>query len=163
MSEALATVWRIGVDTPSYQASDLNGEGGKHSDGRWHRKGSPIVYAASSVSLACLETLVHLGPAGLPLNRYLVRIDVPESLIQRARVLTAETAGVGWDARPAGMVSMDHGDEWLASMDSALLVVPSVLVPEENNVLINPLHPDARSIAATKLRLWTYDPRLGAR
>lgn len=163
MSLPLATVWRIGVDTPSYQASDLSGEGGRHSDGRWHRKGSPILYTASSISLACLETLVHLGPAGLPLNRYLVRIDVPESLIKHARVLTAEDATVGWDARPAGMVSMNYGDEWLARGDSALLFVPSVLVPEESNVLINPLHTDARSITATKIRLWTYDPRLSAR
>jgi RES domain-containing protein len=69
-------------------------------------------------------------------------------------------AHVGWDAIPCGKVSLDVGDAWLSRKSSALLKVPSVIVPEENNVLINPAHPDAAKLKFSKRRRWTYDPRL---
>lgn len=154
-------LWRIATDTPDYTADDLSGEGAKRSGGRWNRPGMPVLYTASNIALACLETIVHLSGGDLPLNRYLVRIDVPDDVWQGARVLSSETAPVGWDAIPAGKVSLDSGDQWLAdSAAPALLSVPSVIVPEESNVLINPAHPDTRLITATKLRRWSYDARV---
>ncbi|CDG82191.1 RES family NAD+ phosphorylase [Janthinobacterium agaricidamnosum] len=66
---------------------------------------------------------------------------------------------VGWDANPAGMTSVQAGEAWLKGKASALLVVPSVIVPEESNILINPLHPDAAAITATPLRKWHHDAR----
>jgi RES domain-containing protein len=156
-------LWRIATDTPDYTADDLSGEGAKRSGGRWNRPGRPVLYTASNIALACLETIVHLGGAGLPLNRYLVRIDVPDDVWQSARVLSAETAPIGWDAIPAGKVSLEAGDRWLASpAESALLCIPSVVVPEEANVLVNPAHRDAKRITATKVRRWNYDVRVWA-
>ncbi len=152
--------WRIGVDTQEYVSTDLSGEGARIVGGRWNRTGQAVVYAASSRSLACLETTVHLSADDLPFNRYLVRIQVPGELIERARVLLAQDAPVGWDALPFAKVSIDYGEAWLDSGDSALLLVPSVIVPEEMNVLINPAHPDAALVSATKIRRWIYDPRL---
>lgn len=67
---------------------------------------------------------------------------------------------VGWDALPAGKVSLDLGDRWLSSGKSALLLVPSVIVPEEFNALVNPLHPDAARLTSTKLRKWLFDSRI---
>ena len=67
---------------------------------------------------------------------------------------------VGWDAIPAGRVSLDAGETWSNSRSSALLVVPSVIVTEERNILINPLHADATRIRAKKLRRWLYDASL---
>jgi RES domain-containing protein len=67
---------------------------------------------------------------------------------------------VGWDVLPTGKVSLDYGDAWLTALASALLVVPSIVVPEESNILINPLHPDASGLTAAKLRKWRYDERL---
>jgi RES domain-containing protein len=58
------------------------------------------------------------------------------------------------------LVSLNAGDEWLASNASALLVVPSVIVPEESNILVNPRHPAVQAIKATKVRMWTYDARI---
>jgi RES domain-containing protein len=154
-------LWRIATDTPNYTAEDLSGEGAKRSGGRWNRAGMPVLYTASNIALACLETIVHLGGGDLPLNRYLVRIDVPDDVWQSTRVLDLETAPVGWDAIPAGKVSLDTGDQWLGDQTSpALLRVPSVLVPEEANLLINPVHRDAKRIVATKLRRWSYDARI---
>lgn len=152
--------WRIAADTPDYTADDLTGEGAKVTGGRWNRKGNPILYCAESVSLAVLETFVHIKSNGLPLNRYLVQIDIPKTLWQQATVLTEQTAPVGWDALPAGKVSLDAGDAWLVSGKSALLLVPSVIVPDEQNVLINPNHPDTKLIAATKIKRWDYDQRM---
>ena len=61
---------------------------------------------------------------------------------------------------PTGKVSLDYGDAWLTSLVSAVLVVPSIVVPEESNILINPQHPDASGLSATKIRKWRYDERL---
>jgi RES domain-containing protein len=152
-------IWRIATDTPDYTADDLTGEGARQSGGRWNRLGTPMVYAASSISLACLETVVHLGTHDLPLNRYLVRVEVPDDVWSVAAQFDARN--VGWDAVPAGKVSLDAGEVWAASRSSALLIVPSVIIPEETNILINPRHKDARRIIARKIRRWTYDARLG--
>jgi RES domain-containing protein len=154
------SVWRIATDTPTYTADDMSGAGAKITGGRWNRKGGAVVYCASSIALACLETVVHLNTGGLPLNRYLVRIDIPDHTWAAAVAVTAASAPVGWDAIPEGKVSLDHGDVWLASGASALMLVPSIIVPEEHNVLINPAHAEAAAITPTKLRRWLYDPRI---
>ena len=156
---AVIALWRIGVDTPDYVAEDLSGKGAEKTGGRWNRKGRRVVYTSGSRALACLETIVHLGTATLPLNRYLVKIEVPVAIWAKRATIDPD-ALVGWDAIPAGKVSLDAGDQWLASGDSALLMVPSVIVPDESNTLISPAHPDAASITATKLKLWRYDSRL---
>ena len=153
-------LWRIATDTKDYEAHDLGGRGAEKTGGRWNRPGRPVVYTASSVSLACLETVVHLGAGDLPLNRFLVRIEVPADVWQRHQKLTPADLPVGWSAIPEGKVSLDVGDAWLKSAATALLVVPSVIVPEEYNVLINPLHGDAPTIRAVKERPWFYDQRL---
>lgn len=152
--------WRIATDTPDYTADDASGAGARATGGRWNRQGTPLIYAASSIALACLETLVHLGAGGLPLNRYLVRIDIPDELWAAAQQLTADTAPVGWDAIPAGKTSLDTGETWAAARTSALLLGPSIVIPEEHNVLVNPAHPDAVRLGYVKLRRWQYDARL---
>jgi RES domain-containing protein len=154
-------VWRIAADTPTYTSEDLSGAGALIQGGRWNEKGTPVVYASPSIALACLETLVHLASSGLPLNRYLVRIDVEEAVWRARQRLTSPP--VGWDAIPPGRVSIDEGQKWLSGGASVILEVPSVIVPEEFNVLINPKHPDAATLKATKIRKWTYDSRFGAK
>jgi RES domain-containing protein len=152
--------WRIATDTPDYVADDLSGAGVKLTGGRWNRPGLPVVYCADSASLACLETLVHLGTGGLPLNRYLVAVDIPDRAWRARETHAPASLPVGWDAAPAGKVSMDFGDDWLSSKRSAILSVPSAIVPEDLIVLINPLHAHAAGIMASKTRRWLYDPRL---
>ena len=153
-------LWRIAVETPDWEAHDLSGRDVKDKGGRWSQPGTPLVYACRSIGVACLETLVHLAPGEVPANRYLVRIHVPLDVwTSRARFQT----GIGWDAQPPGRVSQSWGMEWVRDRACALASVPSVIVPEETNVLINPRHPDARHVTATKLRRWTYDLRLMSR
>lgn len=153
-------LWRIATDTREYLAEDLSGKGAEISGGRWNRAGRPVVYTSVTASLSCLETVVHLQDGSLPLNRYLIRIDVPEEVWACKSVLRAEDLNPGWSAIPEGRVSLDLGDAWLTQGESPLLVVPSVIVPEESNVLINPIHPAIKDITATKLRAWHYDRRI---
>ncbi len=153
-------LWRIGADTPVYEAHDLSGRGAELTGGRWNRKGTALVYTSTTRALACLETVVHLGSGDpLPLNRYLVEITVPTDA-WAARTVFASAAHVGWDAEPAGKVSLDWGTAWATAGDALLAEVPSVIVPEEFNILINPRHPAVRSLSATKRRRWTYNARL---
>lgn len=151
-------VWRIAAEGKTYHANDLSGEGSKRAGGRWNDVGIPAVYTAANISLACLETVVHFDD-DLPMNRYLVRIDIPDDVWTASLTIDPATL-TGWDAMPPGKTSIDAGSQWLAGGFSALLRVPSVIVPEEENIIINPLHGDAATITATTLRKWTYDPRL---
>lgn len=154
------TVYRIGTDTPDYEADDLSGKGAEITGGRWNEKGVAVVYAAENRSLACLETLVHLAAGGLPFNRYLVEISIPDPAWAAARRETSTSLPVGWDAEPASRASIGLGTGWLRSGSSAVLVIPSAIVPEECCVLVNPAHADSASISAVKSRRWLYDPRL---
>lgn len=155
------SLWRIASDTPDYVADDLTGRGAEGSGGRWNRHGIPVVYASSSRALACLETLVHIsGSEPLPFNRFLVELVVPEDLWS-AREIFSGAAHVGWDAKPPGKISIDWGSAWALRKSSALAEVPSIIVPEEANVLLNPAHRDVGKVASIKRRLWIYDVRLG--
>lgn len=154
------TLWRIATDTPDYEADDLTGSGARKTGGRWNRPGDALVYASETRALCCLETIVHLNAGGLPLNRYLVSITVPAAIWRRARTEHPGTLPVGWDADPIGRASLQFGTAWIRSAATALLRVPSVIVPDEHNVLINPAHPDSAALVATKVRRWLYDPRL---
>lgn len=154
------SIWRIGSDTPSYTSEDLSGAGAKESGGRWNAPGTALLYCADTISLASLETVVHLNTSALPLNRYLVRVEIPDTLWAAAKELPWDKAPLGWDAIPAGKVSIEAGEKWIRSGKSALLKVPSVIIPEEFNILINPNHPDAAAIKAKKIRKFTYDGRL---
>jgi RES domain-containing protein len=154
------TVWRIATDTKTYEADDLSGAGAQVSGGRWNAPGDALVYTSETQALACLETVVHLNAGGLPLNRYLVRITIPAAVWADARSETADSLPVGWDANPTGRASIQFGTGWIRTIASALLRVPSVIVPDEYNILINPLHRDSKAINAAKLRKWLYDPRL---
>ena len=150
-------LWRIAVEAPTYAANDLSGTGARITGGRWNSKGTPVVYCAANIALATLETVHCLSSGSMPFNRYLVRIDIPDAVWGARQAL--EPLPLGWDAIPAGLSARTAGDDWVASRSAALLLVPSVIVPDEYNVLINPHHHEAPTIGATTLKRWIYDLR----
>jgi RES domain-containing protein len=152
--------WRIAIHSRRYPPAELTGAGAAQAGGRWNSVGRPVVYASNTIALACLETLVHTNIDSLPLPRRLIRIDIPDD-VWKSRERMIEPYPLGWDEQPAGLASTVLGDAWLAPARSAILEVPSVIVPEERNILINPLHADARRIVGIDLRRWDYDDRLG--
>ena len=152
-------IWRIATQGTSWRADDLSGTGSARDPGRWNSHGVPVVYASSSIALCCLETLVHVcGDAGLPLQRWLVASDVPrEHWHQRTRLDPFDLPC--WDTTPSGAPPRDWRYRWLASRRSLLAAVPSVIVPKESTLLINPNHPDCAKFLATVVRRWTNDSR----
>ena len=154
------SLWRIATDTPLWTAEDMAGKGAAHKGARWNHAGEHVTYTATSISLAAWETRAHFGKgAKLPWNRYLVRVDVPDD-VWAAREIMQRPPAVGWDAIPDGLVSRAAGSAWLNAGRTALLAVPSVIVVEEDNVLIDPAHSDALRITAAKVRRFVYDHRV---
>lgn len=152
-------VWRIGAVAADYSADDRTGIGASKTGGRWNHKATHLIYTAETRALCCLETAVHIETE-LPLNRYLVAYDIPGDIWKARKILTHKTAPKGWDAYPAGVPSMAYGTSWAKAGEEALLVVPSIIVPEEACVLINPKHSDMSRIEVSIVRKWLYDHRL---
>ena len=128
-------LWRIASETRQYGAADLSGAGAAAKPGRWNAIGEAVLYAAPTIAMAVLETAAHIDDAGLPQNRFVVRIDVPEKM---------------WRARTT------LGSRWLREGASALLEVPSVIVPEETVVVINTTHRDTARIKVAVGRRFEY-------
>ena len=153
------SLWRIAKETPDYRADDMSGAGAAKTGNRWNNAGTPVVYCASSIALAAMELFVHLGAISKLRNFYLLRIVVPKAA-WAARVRVDESKIPMWNAVPSGMSSMTFGTAWARSNSSLLMEVPSVVIPEEGNVLINPQHPYAASITIHVQRQFQFDPRM---
>jgi RES domain-containing protein len=149
-------LWRIAAETRRYTADDLSGAGAARSPGRWNGFGEPVLYCAPTVGVAVLETAAHVDDAGLPQNRYLVEIAVPDSIWAAREEATAASLPDGWDAIPAGIASDTFGSAWIRAGRSVILLVPSAIVPEEWIAVVNPRHPEAGSLSARKLRRFEY-------
>ena len=160
MMAAGATLWRIAKHTPLYRADDLSGEGAKLTGGRWNSRANAVVYTASSIALAALESLAHLGNDTVARNRFLVQVSVPPEVWKLRQACRQKDLDPTWLAEPPGSGSIALGDAWLKECAAPLLLVPSIIVPEEHNVLINPAHPATGKIKARVLRQFVYDPRL---
>jgi RES domain-containing protein len=145
-------LWRISNHTT------LGGRGGLLASARWHTLGRPIIYLAESPAGALTEVLVHLelAPDELPRGYKLLKIDVPDDLVV-AR-LAATKLPKRW--KDELTITRTIGDKWLASRKTALLRVPSVIVPETFNVLLNPEHPAARRIKILPYQKYPWDKRL---
>lgn len=152
----MALVYRL-IKT-KYAATAFDGYGAKTSGGRWNSKGVAVVYASESRALAVLEQLVNLKSADVLGAYTLFTVDVPDSGIM---VLAPEVLPADWQADPWPPSTAAIGDNWVASTDSVALAVPSTVVPDETNIILNPAHPDFEAIAKTaKSRPFAYDPRI---
>lgn len=150
-------LWRIAAETRKYPADDLSGGGAAVSPGRWNEDGQAVLYTAPTIAIAVLETAAHIDDAGLPLNRFLVQIDVPKTVWDKREEVELSTLPATWSAIPAGRGSAKFGSEWIASARSPILLIPSVIVPEEMVALVNPAHPLAKRIKATIVRPFEYN------
>jgi RES domain-containing protein len=147
--------WRIvqrrHVDTA------FDGEGARRHGGRWNHKGTPLIYAAPTRSLAILELLVNLHRPTILEDFVLIPIDFPEDALKKKRRANLPK---DWRESPAPNSSKDIGTNWVKSRTSAILQVPSVILPEEKNFLLNPHHPEYKKIKIGKPDSITLDPRL---
>jgi len=143
-------LWRIS------RHLDLTGAGGLRIPGRWHRIGHPVVYLASSPAAALLEVCVHTSANDIPPSYTLLKVSVPDELTT-LRIEDAQLAD-HWQGSPE--VTRDLGTRWLKSNTSALLAVPSAIVPETINMLLNPLHPEAGQCTILAARSYPFDTKL---
>lgn len=146
-------IWRIA----GRRRTKLDGAGARRSGGRWNSNGVALVYASGTLSLAVLEKLVHVDPDIMPLGQVELEIDVPDRLITR---LPRRRLPRGWRRLPPIRATQLLGDAWVAAATSAVLAVPSAIVPAELNYLINPLHQDSARIKIVRRRSFSFDPRL---
>lgn len=136
----------------------LDGEGAGRAGGRWNSPGIPVVYTSSTLSLAVLELLVHTDPDLVPGDLDAFEIEVPGSLVPH--VLEAGRLPSGWRNIPSHPACRAIGDEWVGRRSHPLLAVPSAVIPEELNYLINPAHPGAGQIRVVRRRAFSFDWRL---
>jgi RES domain-containing protein len=141
-------VWRLAP----FLFPPLDGEGARLKGGRWNSPGIPMVYVSVHLSLAVLETLVHVDPADLPDNLIAYEIDMPDGVVA---ALDLATLPPRW--RTDLRITRAAGDAWARDRRSFALTVPSVVLPAERNVLLNPLHPDAAQARIVSETPFTFD------
>lgn len=147
------TCYRIG--DPAGQYAIYSAMGSRLSPGRWNTADTPVVYAAEHLSLAMLEKLAA-GRTTLPPNQHWISIILPVGITYEV-LDGAELPG--WDKRRPGP-SQHHGARWVEERRSAILFVPSAVCRTEQNVLINPAHPDFPRIQPSLHRPVIWDSRL---
>jgi RES domain-containing protein len=150
------TVWRIVA--ARFAARAFDGEGARRYGGRWNPRGISVVYSASTLSLAALETLVQVDADLAPLDHVSIPAEIPEDLA--IRTLIPADLPSNWRDYPAPERLKNLGAEWIHAQESAVLIVPSVVVPREHVVLLNPHHPEFPKLRLGTPEPFVFDPRL---
>jgi RES domain-containing protein len=129
-------VWRL--TRAPFAGTPFDGVGPARGGGRWNSRGTYVAYAASSRALAILEVLVHINREQAPTDYVFIEAEIPDDAIE---ILDVTTLPKGWQGEPPLASLRATGDGWVRSNGALALRVPSVVVPEEANFLINPGHP----------------------
>jgi RES domain-containing protein len=139
-----------------YAKQAFNGEGARLAGGRWNNPGQRAVYLSSMLSLAAMETFVHLGEDAARLAYVYFEVEIPDMV----SIATLARRPKGWRNEPPVSASMDAGDRWLKMGKTALLEVPSALIPSETNLILNPLHPGSGKLRIGAAQAFHFDPRM---
>jgi RES domain-containing protein len=139
-------------------AQDLSGDGARQYGGRWNNKGTGLIYTAASRSLAAFEALVHMSQPDFLIGRKIVSIGIPKSIIPK--LIDLSELPKDWYKYPPPFALADLGTAWAVCRGSLLLQVPSAVVRQEFNVLINPRHPDMKFVKIVDIEDFKFDDRL---
>jgi RES domain-containing protein len=151
----LTRVYRI-LRKP-FAKKPFDGEGTFLFGGRWSSAGIRLAYTAEHLSLAMIEYFVHVDPDDPPRDLVIASADVPDSVSRRA--ISRKQLPADWRRTPAPPELARIGDHFVHSGQTAILVVPSALSPEESNWLINPRHREFARIRLCKPEAFQYDAR----
>lgn len=147
--------WRIAKR--SY-ALDRQGTGARLTGGRWNSPGVAAIYAGMTPEIAAMEKLVHASDI-LPHDLVLSVIEMPSNERLYLRLTVADLPA-GWDALPSSTAAISIGDEFLLASTHLGLIVPSAIMPEASNVVLNPCHPEFSSVTFSIVRPFEFDSRL---
>ena len=134
----------------------FDGEGARLYGGRWNPVGTRVVYTSGSRSLAALESLVHLNPL-VTFKYAAIAVAFDEALVER---IAGADLPADWTGQPPPISTQAIGGRWLREARSAVLEVPSVIIPAESNFLLNPAHDNFEKIAIGACELFAFDARL---
>jgi RES domain-containing protein len=135
----------------------FSGDGARMFGGRWNRPGVPMVYAAHTRALAALEALAHFAGAERRIEFVTFAIEVPDELVLRS---SPEDLPPDWRREEPSPSTQEIGSRWQLGGKSVALLVPSVLIPQEYCILLNPEHPDARRVMVRYPEPFQFDARL---
>jgi RES domain-containing protein len=138
-------------------AKDLNGEGARLNGGRWNHKLTACLYTSENRALAVLEYTVNVNIDDIPRALSLITLEIPETSID---IYTEAQLPGDWKAAPAPSSTRDFGTSWLKAAKNLIMKVPSTIVTEEWNVIINPLHPAIKECKIVNIRDFVYDIRI---
>lgn len=137
----------------------LDGVGGLYGPGRWHSKGCLVIYTSEHASLAAWEKIVHVASfANLSTNLLLVKIEIPDGI--EIQTVPPEVLVKGWDSFPFCIETVSHGTSFLQQKEYLALKVPSSIIPDEFNIILNPLHPDIRGCKVISSIPFKFDKRI---
>lgn len=149
-------VWRIShkkhIDS-AFQTKDYN-----RSKGRWSSKGTSLIYTSATLSLAALETLVGMEIENFGNIFVSISLKIPDNF--PIKKVDENLLPVNWRDTPPPETLVYIGDKWLTSKTTAILRVPSAIIPQEYNYLINPLHPDFEKILIAPPQPFVLDRNL---
>ncbi len=151
----MVTAWRL--VKADYAGTAFDGEGARMYGGRWNPPGVAVVYLADSLALAALETFVHLSRAATSLRFVAFEVRIQDGLVER---LDRRKLPSDWRTIPVPESTQKIGARWAVDRRSVALKVPSLVVPVENNYLLNPSHPDFRKVKIAKKIPFSFDPRM---
>jgi RES domain-containing protein len=150
------TVFRLGKY--SYREQLFSGQGGLYASGRWTPRGRLVVYTSASISLAVLEYTANYRRRGWVPATVLGRAAIPSSV--NVEAVSMDKLPPNWFAAAAPQELQTLGREWLERGETAVLKVPSAIVPEEWNYLLNPGHPEFRKLRMSPPKPFAFDQRV---
>lgn len=151
----MSTTWRIVKKRHSTSAFD--GEGARRFGGRWNSPGTSVVYTSESRALALLEVLAGIRSVHPFPSYVLIPVSFDNALVHN---LQQEDLAADWRQSPPSVATQAIGDGWVSKGKTVILSVPSVVIPDEYNFLLNPTHPDFHQVRIGEPEDITLDPRL---
>lgn len=139
-------------------ANDLSGKGAEKSGGRWNSKGTALIYTSASRALCTAEIAVHTPLGNLPLDYQLISIEIPDEI--QIQELIKELLPPDWKLLPHSHATQEIGDRFVLEGTFLVLKVPSVVVQDEFNFLINPAHIKSHEIKIAGIESFNFDERL---
>ncbi len=150
-------VYRI---TKQKYAKDISGRGAELYGGRWNPIGIPALYTSENRALCALELLVHTPKEMLPPSYSILSLDIPKSLVNQIITLHVNKLGKGWDSLQPENWSMEIGKKYFQDLNAFGIRVPSTIIKEENNIILNPLHEKFQDIKIISISEFKIDQRL---